>query len=69
MVSRPELDLPELERELKRDASVYCRRLCYLNSPLFKFAPDSLWKSSRVLHATAILVEGRDMGPAGYGAI
>jgi EAL and modified HD-GYP domain-containing signal transduction protein len=53
MVSRPELDLRELEKALKLEASICYRLLRYLNSPIFGFALEI--KSVR--HAMAILGE------------
>jgi len=51
MVCRPELDLRELERMIKQEASICYRLLRYLNSPLFGFSLEI--KSVR--HAMAIL--------------
>ncbi len=53
MVSRAELDLRELEKLLKREASICYRLLRYLNSPIFGFALEI--KSIR--HAMAVLGE------------
>ena len=53
MVSRPEIDLRELETLLKQEASICYRLLRYLNSPIFGFALEI--KSVR--HAMAILGE------------
>ena len=53
MVSRPELDLRELEKMLKQEASMCYRLLRYLNSPIFGFSLEI--KSVR--HAMAILGE------------
>ena len=53
MVSRPELDLRELEKMLKQEAAICYRLLRYLNSPVFGFALEI--KSVR--HAMAILGE------------
>jgi c-di-GMP-related signal transduction protein len=53
MVSRRELDLRELERMLKQEASIPYRLLRYLNSPLFGFSLEI--KSIR--HAMAVLGE------------
>lgn len=53
MVSRPEIDLRELERMLKQEASIPYRLLRYLNSPVFGFALEI--KSIR--HAMAVLGE------------
>jgi len=53
MVSRPEIDLRELEKLLKQEASISYRLLRYLNSPVFGFALEI--KSIR--HAMAILGE------------
>jgi c-di-GMP-related signal transduction protein len=53
MVSRPEIDLRELETMLKREVSICYRLLRYLNSPLFGFALEI--KSIR--HAIAVLGE------------
>ena len=53
MVSRPELDLRELEKALKVEASICYRLLRYLNSPIFGFALEI--KSVR--HAMAVLGE------------
>ena len=52
-VSRPELDLRELESTLKQEAAICYRLLRYLNSPVFGFALEI--KSVR--HAMAILGE------------
>ena len=52
-VCHPELDMPELERLIKQEASVCYRLLRYLNSPLFGFSLQI--KSIR--HAMAILGE------------
>lgn len=53
MVCRAELDLRELERAIKQEASICYRLLRYLNSPLFGFSLEI--KSIR--HAMAILGE------------
>jgi len=53
MVCRNELDMRELERAIKQEASICYRLLRYLNSPLFGFALEI--KSVR--HAMAILGE------------
>ncbi len=53
MVSRPEIDLKELEDLLKQEPSICYRLLRYLNSPIFGFALEI--KSVR--HAMAILGE------------
>lgn len=53
LISRAELDLRELERALKQEASICYRLLRYLNSPVFGFALEI--KSVR--HAMAILGE------------
>ena len=53
MVCRAELDLRELERTIKQEASICYRLLRYLNSPLFGFSLEI--KSIR--HAMAILGE------------
>jgi EAL and modified HD-GYP domain-containing signal transduction protein len=53
MVSRPEIDLRELESLLKQEASICYRLLRYLNSPVFGFSLEI--KSVR--HAMAILGE------------
>ena len=53
MVSRPELDLNEMERMLKQEASISYRLLRYLNSPVFGFSLEI--KSIR--HAIAVLGE------------
>jgi c-di-GMP-related signal transduction protein len=53
MVSRPEIDLRELESLLKQEASICYRLLRYLNSPVFGFSLEI--KSIR--HAMAILGE------------
>ncbi|MGA7295056.1 MAG: HDOD domain-containing protein, partial [Terriglobales bacterium] len=53
MVSRPEIDMRELERLLKQEASISYRLLRYLNSPVFGFALEI--KSIR--HAMAVLGE------------
>jgi len=53
MVSRREMDMRELERMLKKEASICYRLLRYLNSPLFGFVLEI--KSIR--HAIAILGE------------
>jgi c-di-GMP-related signal transduction protein len=52
-VSRPELDLRELERMIKQETSICYRLLRYLNSPVFGFSLEI--KSIR--HAMAILGE------------
>ncbi len=53
MVSRSEVDMPELENMLKQEASLSYRLLRYLNSPLFGFSLEI--KSIR--HAMAVLGE------------
>ena len=53
MVSRPEIELRELEKMLKQEAAICYRLLRYLNSPLFGMALEI--KSVR--HAMAILGE------------
>lgn len=53
MVSRREIDLRELEKLLKQEASISYRLLRYLNSPLFGFSLEI--KSLR--HAIAVLGE------------
>jgi c-di-GMP-related signal transduction protein len=53
LVSRPELDLRDLERLVKQDASICYRFLRYLNSPLFGFAREI----RSVRHAIAMLGE------------
>ncbi|MGA9526700.1 MAG: HDOD domain-containing protein [Terriglobales bacterium] len=53
LISRPELDLRQLENALKQDASICYRLLRYLNSPIFGFSLEI--KSVR--HAMAILGE------------
>jgi EAL and modified HD-GYP domain-containing signal transduction protein len=53
MVCRPEIDLRELEKILKQEASISYRLLRYLNSPLFGFALEV--KSIR--HAITVLGE------------
>lgn len=53
LISRSELDLRELERALKQEASICYRLLRYLNSPIFGFSLEI--KSVR--HAMAILGE------------
>lgn len=53
MVCHPELDMLELEKVLKQEASISYRLLRYLNSPIFGFALEI--KSIR--HAIAILGE------------
>ena len=53
LVSRPELDLRELEKALKLETSICYRLLRYLNSPIFGFALEI--KSVR--HAMAVLGE------------
>jgi c-di-GMP-related signal transduction protein len=53
LVSRPELDLRELEKALQQDLSMCYRLLRYLNSPLFGFTLEI--KSVR--HAMALLGE------------
>ena len=53
MVSRSEIDMGELEKTLKREASLSYRLLRYLNSPIFGFALEI--KSIR--HAMAVLGE------------
>lgn len=52
-VSRPELDIRELEELIKRETSLLYRLLRYLNSPLFAFATEI----HSVRHALAILGE------------
>jgi c-di-GMP-related signal transduction protein len=53
MVSRSEIDMRELEKMLKQEASISYRLLRYLNSPLFGFSLEI--KSIR--HAMAVLGE------------
>lgn len=53
LISHPELDLSELEKALKQDASICYRLLRYLNSPVFGLTLEI--KSIR--HAMAILGE------------
>ncbi len=53
MVSRTEIDMRELEKMLKQEASISYRLLRYLNSPLFGFSLEI--KSIR--HAMAVLGE------------
>jgi EAL and modified HD-GYP domain-containing signal transduction protein len=53
IVCRPEIDLRELERMIKQEASICYRLLRYLNSPLFGFSLEI--KSVR--HAMAVLGE------------
>ena len=53
MVSRPELEMRQLERMLKQEASISYRLLRYLNSPLFGFSLEI--KSIR--HAMAVMGE------------
>lgn len=53
LVCRPELDLAELEKQIKRDASTCYRFLRYLNSPLFGTALEI----RSVRHAIAMLGE------------
>ena len=53
MVSRPDLDLKDLERMIKQEASICYRLLRYLNSPIFGLSNEV--KSIR--HAIAILGE------------
>ncbi|HKM48642.1 MAG TPA: HDOD domain-containing protein [Terriglobales bacterium] len=53
MVCRPEIDMRELEKMLKQEASICYRLLRYLNSPLFGFSLEI--KSVR--HAMAVLGE------------
>ncbi len=53
LICRPELDLRELEKTLKQEASICYRLLRYLNSPVFGFSLEI--KSVR--HAMAILGE------------
>jgi c-di-GMP-related signal transduction protein len=53
MVCRPEIDLRELEKMLKQEASICYRLLRYLNSPVFGFSLEI--KSIR--HAMAVLGE------------
>lgn len=53
MVSHPEIDLRELEKMLKQEASISYRLLRYLNSPIFGFSLEI--KSIR--HAMAVLGE------------
>jgi len=53
LISRPELDLREVEKALKQEASICYRLLRYLNSPVFGFSLEI--KSVR--HAMAILGE------------
>jgi EAL and modified HD-GYP domain-containing signal transduction protein len=52
-VSQPELDLRDLERLIKSEASVLYRLLRYLNSPMFAFATEV----HSVRHALTILGE------------
>ena len=54
LVSHPEIDLRELEKLVKQDASVCYRFLRYLNSPLFGFVREI----RSVRHAIAMLGEG-----------
>ena len=53
LISRPELDLRELEKALKQEASICYRLLRYLNSPIFGFSLEI----RSVRHAMAILGE------------
>jgi c-di-GMP-related signal transduction protein len=53
MVCRPEIDMRQLEKMLKQEASICYRLLRYLNSPLFGFSLEI--KSVR--HAMAVLGE------------
>jgi c-di-GMP-related signal transduction protein len=53
MVCRPELDMLELEKVLKQEASISYRLLRYLNSPIFGFALEI----TSIRHAIAILGE------------
>jgi EAL and modified HD-GYP domain-containing signal transduction protein len=53
LVSRPELDMRELEKMLKQETAISYRLLRYLNSPVFGFALEI--KSIR--HAMAVLGE------------
>ena len=53
MVSRREIDLREIEKLLKQEASICYRLLRYLNSPLFGFALEI----KTIRHAMAVLGE------------
>jgi len=53
MVSRRELDMRELEKLLKQEASISYRLLRYLNSPIFGFALEI----TSIRHAMAVLGE------------
>jgi EAL and modified HD-GYP domain-containing signal transduction protein len=53
MVCRPEIDMRELEKLLKQEASISYRLLRYLNSPLFGFALEI----TSIRHAIAVLGE------------
>jgi c-di-GMP-related signal transduction protein len=53
MVSRREIDMRELEKMLKQEASISYRLLRYLNSPLFGFALEI----TSIRHAMAVLGE------------
>jgi EAL and modified HD-GYP domain-containing signal transduction protein len=53
VVSHPELDLRDLERLIKQEASICYRLLRYLNSPVFGFAREI----QSVRHAMVILGE------------
>src|SRR5450755_4467786 len=53
MVSRTEIDLREIEKLLKQEASICYRLLRYLNSPLFGFALEI----KTIRHAMAVLGE------------
>jgi c-di-GMP-related signal transduction protein len=53
MVCRPEIDMRELEKILKQEASISYRLLRYLNSPLFGLALEI----TSIRHAMAILGE------------
>jgi c-di-GMP-related signal transduction protein len=53
MVCRPEIDMRELEKVLKQEASISYRLLRYLNSPLFGLALEI----TSIRHAMAILGE------------
>ena len=53
LVSRPEIDMRELEKMLKEEASISYRLLRYLNSPLFGFSLEI----KSIQHAMAVLGE------------
>jgi c-di-GMP-related signal transduction protein len=53
MVSRREIDMRELEKLLKQEASISYRLLRYLNSPIFGFALEI----TSIRHAMAVLGE------------